>query len=99
MPYATTVAPDQSAHALCLVRRYTVCYKIVYFLCNKEYGIFLFLICPLYRDLRKLVLPKYYLRWSTIIKFKQLMSTSNKKTLINLAKFTRMAFNLRSSHN
>ena len=57
------------------------------------------LICSLYRGLWKAYFPKYFLRWPSTFKFKQLLSSFKRTTTKNLAKFTRLAFDLRASRD
>ena len=45
------------------------------------------LTCPFYRDLRKTYLKLYYYQWPTLDKFDNLMSTTNRTIVINLAKY------------
>ena len=49
------------------------------------------LVCPLYRDLRMLYLPKYYYTWPNTFKFKGLMESQSKKKIVNLGKFVYLA--------
>ena len=44
------------------------------------------LVCPLYADIRRKYLAPYYCRWPSVNKFKSLMKSTNRKTLINLSK-------------
>ena len=53
------------------------------------------LVCPLYRELRKQYLKPYFCRWPTLNKFDALMSNTNRKSLLNVAKFIYYAMNLR----
>ena len=55
------------------------------------------LACPVYRNLRNELLPKYYCRWPTKQKFVQLMGSSSAVVLNKLAKYIYLAFVLRSS--
>ena len=45
------------------------------------------LVCPNLLELRRKYLPPYYCHWPNLNKFDSLMSSSSKKTLLNLAKF------------
>ena len=47
----------------------------------------LLLACPFYRNIRKNFLKKYYYTWPTINKFENLMTTENKKTILNISKY------------
>ena len=53
------------------------------------------LVCSLYRELRKQYLKPYFCRWPTLNKFDALMSNTNRKSLLNVAKFIYYAMNLR----
>ena len=53
------------------------------------------LVCPLYRELRKALLPHFYYTWPTITKFKLLMKTTKPRTIKKLAKFVYLAFKKR----
>lgn len=67
------------------------------FYCNKLEDEFHFLLeCYLYKDLRKTYIHRYFWNRPNMIKLKELMTTENKKTLLNLAIFTEKAFKLRS---
>ena len=55
------------------------------------------LVCPYYRNLRQKYLKPYYCRWSTLNKFDDLMSNTNKNVVINVAKFIYHAFDLRKT--
>ena len=56
------------------------------------------LICPKYTDLRKKMLKPYYNRWPTLMKFEQIMSTTNIKEIRNLAQYVYDAFKIRSNN-
>ena len=43
--------------------------------------------CEFFKDLRKLYLPKYYLRYVNTLKFQKLLSTTNIKLLKQLSRF------------
>ena len=51
---------------------------------------------PTTANLRKEHLTNYYCRWPTVEKFKNLMSSKSRNTLINLSKYIYFAFELRS---
>jgi hypothetical protein len=54
------------------------------------------LICPKHQTLRNTYLPKFYFTWPTIQKFISLLSSNNKKVLLNLSKFIYYANNMRN---
>lgn len=54
------------------------------------------LVCPKYYDLRKRYFKPYFCRWPTLQKFETLMSTTNIKTLNNLANYLYYAFKERT---
>ena len=56
------------------------------------------LVCPLYADIRRKYLAPYYCRWPSVYKFKSLMQSNNKKTLINLSKYVYPANSRRTLH-
>lgn len=67
------------------------------FYCNKLEDEFHFLLeCYLYKDLRKIYIHRYFWNRPNMLKLRELMTTENKKTLVNLAIFTEKAFKLRS---
>ena len=45
------------------------------------------LVCPLYIDIRPKYFAPYYCRWPSMNKFKSLMQSTQRKTLINLSKY------------
>ena len=45
------------------------------------------LICPIYSELRRMYLKPHFSRWPTLNKFDKLMSSENKKEVLNLSKF------------
>lgn len=45
------------------------------------------LVCPHYRELRSKYFKPYFCHWPTMNKFETLLSSSNKKTICNVAKF------------
>ena len=51
--------------------------------------------CPLYTDLRKVYIHRYYWRHPNMIKFIELISSEHGKTLKQLSVFTHKAFHLR----
>ena len=53
------------------------------------------LICPLYSELRKLYMKRYYYQWPTLNKFDKLMSSNNKTVVVKLAKYIYFASQLR----
>ncbi len=53
------------------------------------------LVCPFYRDLRAKYFKPFFCRWPTINKFKDIMTSTNNKTLLNLSKFIFHSFNKR----
>ena len=55
------------------------------------------LICSVYRELRKKYIPKYYYSRPNMLKYIELMSCENPRTVRNLANFTYKAFKLRDS--
>ena len=55
------------------------------------------LVCPVYADLRKKYLKKYFYKKRSVHKFIELMSTKNNSILKNLSKFVLEAFKCRSS--
>ena len=56
------------------------------------------LVCPFYRDLRRKYLKPYYCHWPTLNKFDDLMAKTNKKVILNFAKFIYLAFRLRNDN-
>ena len=56
------------------------------------------LVCPFYRDIRTLYLPKYYYTWPNIQKFIGLMESNSKKTILNISKFLDKANSRRNHH-
>ena len=55
------------------------------------------LVCPLYQELRRQYLKPYFCSWPTLNKFDRIMSTENKKEILNLAKYVYFATKLRSN--
>ena len=53
------------------------------------------LVCPFYRELRQKYFRPYYCHWPTINKFDDIMSKTNRKVILNVAKFLYNASNLR----
>ena len=45
------------------------------------------LVCHFYRNILKKNFKKYYLAWPTINKFESLMTTENKRTILNISKY------------
>jgi hypothetical protein len=45
------------------------------------------LVCPFYIELRRKFLPRYFCAWPNIHKFKSIMMSSKKATIVNLAKY------------
>ena len=65
-------------------------------LCNKLEDEFHFLFeCILYSDLRKQYIRKYFWNRPNMIKLKELMSTTNKRTIRKLSLYTEKAFKIR----
>ena len=65
-------------------------------LCNKLKDEFHFLFeCILYSDLRKQYIRKYFWNRPNMIKLKELMSTTNKRTIRNLSLYIEKAFKIR----
>lgn len=56
------------------------------------------LTCPFYTELRKTYLKRYYYQWPTLNKFDNLMSTSNRTIVINLAKHVYFSSRLRKQN-
>ena len=50
------------------------------------------LVCPKYHNLRTQFFKPYYYRWTTLNKFKSLLSSQNTKQLLNLSKYLHTAF-------
>ena len=68
-------------------------------MCNVLEDEFHFLFeCSLYNGLRESLLPRMYYLRPNMLKFKEIMSTSNPKLLNKLSKFTYLAFNIRKEH-
>ena len=71
-------------------------------LCNSnhvENEFHFLLVCPLYRELRKhYIKPFFFCRLPTLNKFDALMSNTNRKPLLNVAKFIYYAMNLRQNN-
>jgi hypothetical protein len=76
-------------------RESRLCNKCSYNQIENEYHFLL--ICPFYRELRKQFIPRYYFSWPNMNKFKDLMQTSNKKHINNLAKFVHLAMDTRNN--
>jgi hypothetical protein len=76
-------------------RESRLCNKCSYNQIENEYHFLL--ICPFYRELRKQFIPRYYFSWPNMNKFKDLMQTSNKKHINNLAKFVHLAMDMRNN--
>ena len=55
------------------------------------------LVCPKYQHLRTTYFKKYYCHWPTLIKFQTLVSTSNKCTVKNIAKYIHHAYSIRTT--
>ncbi|KAL4222869.1 hypothetical protein ACF0H5_018909 [Mactra antiquata] len=55
------------------------------------------LICPIYNELRKKYLHKYFYTWPNLNKFRILLNTTNCRKIIKLASFIYSATNLRNS--
>ena len=69
-------------------------------LCNALEDEFHFLFeCPLYFEIRKLYIKKYYWKHPNMIKFIQLMTTKNVNALKNLAIFICKGFDIRNNRN
>lgn len=65
--------------------------------CNKLEDEFHFLLeCNLYIEIRKQYIKRYYWNRPNMIKLKELMSSNNKKVLLNLCIFTQKAFKIRA---
>lgn len=66
-------------------------------ICNKLEDEFHFIIeCPLYNELRKLYIDKYYTVRPSLFKLIELLTTGSKKQIRNLAIYTYKAFNERN---
>ena len=52
------------------------------------------MICPAFRDLREIYIPKYYKNRPSVLKFTLLMSSDKKKVIFNLAKFAKVILEL-----
>ena len=61
---------------------------------DQTYSVF---VCPLYQELRRQYLKPYFCSWPTLNKFDRIMSTENKKEILNLAKYVYFATKLRSN--
>ena len=57
----------------------------------------LFIVCPVYRNLRNEYIKPYYVRNPSMYKFIDLLKTTNRKLLKNLCTFITEAFKLRNS--
>jgi hypothetical protein len=68
-----------------VARNMRLCTKCNMSVVESEYHFLL--VCPFYSDLRNTYLTRYYCHWPNLHKFVSLLSTTNKKLLINLAKF------------
>ena len=55
------------------------------------------IVCHVYKDLRKKYIKQYYMNRPSVFKYTQLMQSSNKTLIINLAKYVYYAFSLRQS--
>ena len=55
------------------------------------------LVCPMYREQRIQLLPKYYCRWPSTTKFKMLLNETRVNVVKNLAKFLYVATDKRTS--
>ena len=94
-----------SSHKLCIEegryknipREQRMCTKCNMKVIENEYHFLL--VCPRYHVLRTKYLPRYYLRWPTLNKFVQLMSSENVNLLIRLSKFNHQAWLLRNEIN
>ena len=69
------------------------------FFCNNdiEDEFHFVLMCPVYVDLRKKYIKKYYWERPSVIKLTQLLSVNNVSELCSLGKYIRDAFQLRSN--
>lgn len=54
------------------------------------------LVCPYYTELRRSFIHRQYYTWPNVNKFNALMSSTHKKTIVNLAKFVFLAFKRRN---
>ena len=52
---------------------------------------------PFYKEVRRQYLKPYFCRWPTLNKFDRIMSTENKKEILNLAKYIYFATKVRSN--
>ena len=65
--------------------------------CDKVEDEFHFILeCGLYSQIRKIYIKKYFWGRPNMIKLKELMQTTNERTLLNLALFTEKAFKIRT---
>lgn len=55
------------------------------------------LVCPKYRDLRTRFFKPYFCHWPTIKKFENIMNSTHRKTIYNLAKFIYFAHQRRQT--
>jgi len=53
--------------------------------------------CPLYKDIRKRYIKKYFWKYPNIPKFIQLLTSDNKELNINIAMFVQKSFDLRKA--
>ena len=68
-------------------------------ICDLEDEYHFVLVCPVYADLRKKYMKKYFYKKRSVHKFIELMSTKNNSILKNLSKFVLEAFKCKSSFN
>ena len=54
------------------------------------------LVCPMYTELRRHFLPKYYHQRPNMLKFVELMSSKNSNIITKLANYTYKAFKIRN---
>ena len=108
--YLACVSNSKHRHALCklrcsdhtlaievgrrhgIPRKERICTKCNMNVIEDEYHFVL--VCPLYRQLRLEILPKYYRRWPTKNKFIRLLTSTSIVLLNKLAKFVYIAFDL-----
>ena len=55
------------------------------------------LVCPLYKELRSQLLPRYYFSWPTLTKLRLLLQNTQTGIVKRLAKFVYLAFEKRES--
>ena len=66
-----------------------------YFTGKGQWSFHFLLECNLYNDLRVQYIKRYYWNRPNILKLKELMSTTNKKTIRNLSIYIEKAFKIR----